>query len=59
MAESALLESALLDLSGVSLPRLIDEEGDSVLAAALRRMSDEADAGDRSDVVSAFNSSLD
>ena len=59
LAEPPSVESGLIDLSDASLTRLLAAEGDSVLAAAARRLRDEADAADRSDVVSAFNSALD
>jgi hypothetical protein len=52
------VESGLIDLSDVSLERLLEQEGDSNLALAVKRIRDEAQSVARSDSVSAFNSSL-
>jgi FXSXX-COOH protein len=52
------VESGLIDLSEISLTRLLNEADDSNLALAIQRIHDEAESIDRSDSISAFNSSF-
>lgn len=57
MRASSPVESELIDLNDFPLEDLLGAD-DSVLAVAVRRIRDEASAGDRSDAVSAFQSAL-
>jgi FXSXX-COOH protein len=57
MRMSPPVESELIDLNDIPLDDLLGAD-DSVLAAAVRRIRDEASSADRSDTVSAFQSAL-